>query len=83
MKNLLIVLAAMVCAGCWPKYTREPCGTPGAHTCTNDQPHHCIGANPPGWMPIGDEPCSRSGQHCMVTNGLSHCAPGLVDGGAQ
>ena len=81
MKKLLIVLVVAL-TGCPPTYAREPCGAAGAWACRSDQPYHCIGSVP-GWMPIGDEPCSRSGQHCTMQNGEAYCAAGLADGGVQ
>lgn len=69
---------------CTPKYEREPCGQVNAVRCSpQDQPQTCDGATPPGWTTHGDEPCSRSGQHCVVEGNTAFCAPGLVDGGVQ
>jgi hypothetical protein len=82
LRTIGLILAATILTACPPKYTREPCGAAGAWSCVRDQPHHCVG-NPPGWMPIGDEPCSLGGQHCAMENGEAYCAAGLSDGGVQ
>lgn len=75
---------AFALAGCPPKYAREACGRSAVFACMRDQPHQCIGTTTPGWMPIGDEPCSASGQHCELRDGEPLCVAGLAaDGGAQ
>ena len=86
---LLVICGAVVVAsvvgavltGC-PRLPPVSGCTPRAYRCTDSgRPEVCSTSQ--RWEPIGDEPCSASGNVCVVDR-TAHCAPMTVtaDGGA-
>jgi hypothetical protein len=79
-----VVVASVVGAvltGC-PRLPPVSGCTPQAYRCTDSgRPEVCSTSQ--RWEPIGDEPCSASGNVCVVDR-TAHCAPMTVtaDGGA-
>lgn len=76
----LVALALLMAllAAC-PNWQRPGCTTPNSYACIDDLPRWCSTTRE--LTPIGDEPCARSGQACVIHgDGVASCAP-AVDAG--
>lgn len=81
---VLVAVGAGVCTSGCPRLPPVSGCTPRAYRCTDSgRPEVCSTSQ--RWEPIGDEPCSASGNVCVVDR-TAHCAPMTVtadaDGGA-